>query len=398
MEAYPAFGYGIKRLRKALDLTQEALAHCVGCSLMTIRKIEAGDRRPSKQLAQRLAECLHIAPSRRALFLKEARTGVPCAPLLDPTRPIPLLPHHLPTLPTALIGREQEMAQITTLLQQEEVRLVTITGPGGIGKTYLALKVAETQLEHFAREVYFVPLTPLLSAELLVATIAVTLRFSFQGSLDQQIQLLTYLHDKKILLILDGFEHVQAGASLIAEILRQAPATTLLVTSRERLHTQGEWVLDLLGLSFPQTDQIEAEQHYSAMQLFFYCAHRLNAPLTRSAEEIRAVGRICQLVEGMPLALELAAAWTRTLSCLEIAHELEQGLTLLTTTASTVSERHRSILVVCEHSWNLLTKESAHQRGASRLSAPLRLSWRLPTCRRRADRPCEPPSSGCAHR
>ena len=357
MEASPSFGYGIKRLRKALDLTQEALAHCAGCSIMTIRKIEAGDRRPSKQLGERLAECLHIAPPQRALFLKESRTGVPGATLLDPTRPIPLLPSHLPTLPTTLIGREQEIAQITTLLQQEEVRLVTITGPGGIGKTHLALKVAETQLEHFAREVYFVPLTPLLSAELLVATIAVTLRFSFQGSRDQKIQLLTYLHEKKILLILDGFEHVQAGASLIAEILRQAPATTLLVTSRERLHTQGEWVLDLAGLSFPHTDQIEEEQRYSAMQFFLHCAHRHNAPVPPSAEEMRAVGRICQLVEGMPLALELAAAWTRTLSCRDIAHELEQGLTLLTTTSSTVPERHRSILVVCEHSWNLLTAE-----------------------------------------
>src|SRR5439155_11836541 len=123
------------------------------------------------------------------------------------------------------------------------------------------------------------------------------------------------------------------------------------------LNIQGEWVLDLSGLSFPQTDQIDAEQRYSAMQLFFHCARRLNAPVTRSAEEMRAVGRICQLVEGMPLALELAAAWTRTLSCLEIAHELEQGLTLLATTSSTVSERHRSIRVVCEHSWNLLTAE-----------------------------------------
>src|SRR5437773_580568 len=193
MEASPSFGYGIKRLRKALDLTQEALAHCVGCSVMTIRKIEAGDRRPSKHLAERLADCLQIAPPQRALFLKEARTGVLGVPHLDPTRPVPLLPHHLPTLPTTLIGREQEMAQITTLLLQEEVRLVTITGPGGIGKTYLALKIAETQLEHFAREVYFVSLTPLLSAELLVATIAMTLRFSFQSSVDQQVQLLTYL-------------------------------------------------------------------------------------------------------------------------------------------------------------------------------------------------------------
>src|SRR5947209_17499510 len=249
------------------------------------------------------------------------------------------------------------MAQITTLLQQEEVRLVTITGPGGIGKTYLALKVAETQLEQFAREVYFVPLTPLLSAELLVAAIAVTLRFSFQSSIDQKMQLLTYLHEKKILLILDGFEHVQVGASLIVEILQQAPAMTLLVTSRERLHAQGEWVLDLSGLSFPQTDQIDEDQRYSAVQLFLQSAQRLNAAVTFSTEEIGAVGRICQLVEGMPLALEMAAAWTRTLSCLEIAHELEQGLTVLTTTSSTVSERHRSIRVVCEHSWNLLTAE-----------------------------------------
>src|SRR5260370_29963649 len=111
MEVYLSLGNEIKRMRKALDLTQEALAQCVGCSVMTIRKIEAGNRRPSTHLAERLADCLHIAPSGRALFLKEVRTGVPGAPLLDPTRPAPLLPHHLPTLSTALIGREQEIAQ-----------------------------------------------------------------------------------------------------------------------------------------------------------------------------------------------------------------------------------------------------------------------------------------------
>jgi predicted ATPase len=275
---------------------------------------------------------------------------------------LPLPPHKLPSQPTPFIGREGELAEITQRLTNPTCRLLTLIGPGGIGKTRLALEVGTRLLpgEAFPGGIYFVPLSALSSADFTISTLAETLKITFQGGEAPKTQLLNFLGELKqaMLLILDNFEQLADGADLLAAILRRAPAVKLLVTSRERLNLRNEWVLDIRGLSFPQSLQPgEALAGYSAAQLFLETATRLEATFALSEADIPHLARICQLVEGMPLGLELAAAWVRVLSCREIAQEIEKNLKFLTTPLQDVPARHRSMTAVFDHSWNRLSPE-----------------------------------------
>ncbi len=272
-------------------------------------------------------------------------------------------PHNLPPQPTPFIGRENELVALADLLAQPACRLITLVGPGGIGKTRLALQAATDQIEAFAQGVSFVPLAPLRSSEFLVPAIASALGLAFSGREDPRAQLLTYLRGKEVLLVLDNFEHLLEGTELLVDILRRASVVTLLVTSRERLNLQGEWVFDIPGLQVPAGDQTEGVEDYSAVALFVQRARKVHARFTFGEAEKLAVARICQLVEGMPLGVELAAAWVRALSCADIAQEIEQSLGFLTTSLRDVPERHRSLRAVFDHSWRLL---SADERGVFR--------------------------------
>jgi predicted ATPase/transcriptional regulator with XRE-family HTH domain len=358
MEENISFGHWLRRRRKALDLTQDALAQQVGCSVVTIRKIEAGERRPSQQIAERLADCLEIKPVERTLFMKASRTYsgpnmVESFPSL-PTRVS--RPHNLPSQPTALIGREKEIARLSTLLQRTEVRLVTLCGPGGIGKTHLALAVAEVQLDAFLHGVYFVSLAPVSSADFLVSTVANALQFSFSGTADPKIQLLAHLREKNLLLVLDNFEHLLDGIELVIDIIQQAHGVVVLITSRERLNIEREWVIELAGLPFPRTKkQLQSEGTYGAVQLFMERTRQVAPEAPILEVEVPYVTRICQMVEGMPLAIELAAAWRRALSCEEIAGEIEKSLSFLARASRGSLPRHRSMISVFDHSWNLLS-------------------------------------------
>lgn len=357
MEDGISFGHWIRRRRKGLDLTQDALAQQVGCSVATIRKIEAGSRRPSRQIAERLADCLEIKTAERTLFIEASRA------YSGPNMPdsFPLLrkktnrPHNLPAQLTALIGREKEMTTIFALLQRAEVRLVTLCGPGGIGKTRLAFSAAEAQLEAFTQGVYFVSLAAVSSADFLVSTIANAIQFSFYGTTDPKMQLLTHLREKNVLLVLDNFEHLLDAIELVIDIIHQAPEIVVLITSRERLNVEGEWVIELSGLPFPGAEKTsQSKEIYGAVQLFLERTYQVSTqPI--SEEELSSVVRICQLVEGMPLGIELAAAWRRVLSCEEIVHEIEKSLAFLATTSHGTLPRHRSMISVFDPSWNLLS-------------------------------------------
>jgi predicted ATPase len=241
---------------------------------------------------------------------------------------------------------------------------VNLFGPGGIGKTRLALAAARQALEAFPDGVYFVSLAPVGEAALMVPAIAEALRFTFYGQTDPKDQLLDYLSQKRLLLVVDNFEHLRDGADLLSDIVRQAPEIAVLATSRERLHLQEEWVYEVQGLPFPavkdatsavskNSDVIDA---YAAVQLFVQRARQTEAGFAPSPDEIADIGRICRLVEGMPLGLELAAPWIRTLSCREIAAEIEHSLDFLTTLLRNVPERHRSLRVVFEQTWGRLSQ------------------------------------------
>lgn len=285
--------------------------------------------------------------------------------MLQSSQPLTRAPtFHVPPQPTPFIGRAEEVVEITDLLADPACRLLTLVGPGGIGKTRLAIQVATDMSGSFRQGVYFVSLQAVRAAEFLLAAVADAFNFSLRGQEDPQIQLINFLSGKEILLVLDNFEQLlppavsdEAGIALLASILETAPTVKLLVTSREVLNLQEEWLYPVQGLPFPNTPLPagdEQEEKYSAIQLFVERARRVRRDFSLAAEQTE-VTRICQLVEGMPLALELAASWTKTLSCEVIAAEIQRNLNFLATNLRNVPERQRSMRAVFNHSWQLLS-------------------------------------------
>lgn len=228
MDAEVSFGAWVARRRRTLDLTQAEVARCVGCSVPGLRKIESDERRPSRQMVERLAECVQIPPDQRLLFLQTARgerrverLGSPLTEPLAGVKPEPSRPvSNLPIPPTPLLGREAELATLPRLLRAPQCRLLTLVGPGGIGKTRLALATASTQQALFPDGVYFVSLASLTSAQFIVPAIADSLGFTFSGPVEPKIQLLHYLRAKCLLLVLDNLEHLLEAGVLLAELLQ----------------------------------------------------------------------------------------------------------------------------------------------------------------------------------
>ncbi len=265
--------------------------------------------------------------------------------------------HNLPLQLTPFIGREEELIRVAECLEDPACRLLTLVGPGGIGKTRLALQAAGEQVEAFPHGVFFVRLTAAETPDLLVPAIAGALQLPFSSSADPQTQLLDFLRSLEMLLVLDGFEQLIDGAGTLLEILQAAPGVKLLVTARQPLNLQAERILDVHGLPFPPPGTLKRLESYAAVRLFLQHARRVQATFSLSPETAPHVARICQLTEGMPLAIELAVPWLRVHSCAEIAQELERSPDLLATAMQDVPTRHRSLRAVFEHSWRLLTEE-----------------------------------------
>ncbi|HSR31205.1 MAG TPA: protein kinase [Anaerolineae bacterium] len=291
-------------------------------------------------------------------------------PTPDATRPR----HNLPAQPTPFVGREAELTELARLLGDPDVRLLTILGAGGMGKTRLALEAGAAQLGSFEHGVYFVSLAPLESVEAIVPTTAEALGFSFYEGGEPRQQLLAYLREKSKLLIMDNFEHLlvgrepghRDGVGLVTDILQTATEVKILITSRARLNVQGETLFHLAGMDYPEplpaaeAETPEGALDYSAVKLFLQSARRVRPGFELADDDLRYVTRICRLVQGMPLGILLAAAWLTMLSPAEIADqisgEIAASLDFLETDQRDVPDRQRSMRAVFDHSWNLLTE------------------------------------------
>lgn len=290
-----------------------------------------------------LAEELGIDPSQQTTLLYERiRTA-------SNTRR-----HNLPVPTIPFVGREDALTQIEAQLGRPSCRLLTLVGPGGIGKTRLALQIAKNSVGSYLNGVYHVPLAAVSAPEFIVPAIAQAVGYTFSGAVPPKEQLLSYLQAKEILLLLDNFEHLLAGSQLLAEMSRTLPDVKLIVTSRERLNLQTGWTFEVEPLPLPNG---RLPYPNDALILFEKMAQRAQAGFKLSEESLPDVAQICRLVAGVPLGIELASAWVRQLSCAEIRQELQQGVAFLQTRAGDVPDRHRSLQAVFDHSWALLTAE-----------------------------------------
>lgn len=361
------FGEWLKRRRKELDLTQAELACMAGCSIFALRKIESGERRPSKQLAGLIAKAVGIPFEEQSNFIRVARGELNLERLGSPEdesssrithEPAPHLPTIcLPVATTPFIGREAELTRLGRMLQDPQCRLMTIAGLGGIGKSRLAVEAASRHADLFPDGVFFVPLASLNSPSFLVPAIADVINLRFQGKAEPRLQLLEYLGDKELLLVLDNAEHLLDEVGVFSEILEHCPGVKLLVTSQDRLNLLSEWVFEIQGLVVPPLKSESPLETYSSVALFLQCARRVRADFTPGSHEQDWVVQICRMMEGMPLGIELAAAWVGVLTCEEIAREIERNIDFLSVSMRDLPERHRSLRAMLNYSWNLLKPE-----------------------------------------
>jgi len=361
---------GIEVARRMLEL--EPLQEEAHRALMWFL-VTAGQR--SAALAQYetcryvLREDLAVEPSAATVALREeiARAGgfTELGRGSPARRPVVAPDPNLPRPLTTLVGRERELARLHELLDDPACRLVTLVGPGGIGKTRLALEVAGHATARHRDGVVFVslvgvsPARPEEAADLVVANLAHALGVSLAVPRDPLELLVDHLAGRELLLVLDNLEQLRDAAGVVAELLRRAPGVQVLATSRRRLGLGVEWLLEVPGLPYPPAG-VEAAG-YEAVQLFQERARLLRPDLP--ATDAAGAGRVCRLLAGVPLAIELAARWVRSASPTAIADRLAGGLDLLQTTEQDVEQRHRSLRAVIDWSWQLLTDQERDALG-----------------------------------
>ncbi|MFZ6027903.1 MAG: tetratricopeptide repeat protein [Chloroflexota bacterium] len=370
MEGFHTFGQWVKQRRKALGLTQANLAQRVACSKSMINKIESDLRSPAKPTIELLALHLKIHPADYAGFVRLAQPHL----LVEPgdsleesvatakTLPVPANAHRLPLTP--LIGREREVAAACAILQQAGTRLLTLSGPGGVGKTCLALQVAETMKENFPDGVHIVSLASIRNPALVLSSIAQALGLQSIHTIHNQHddgQLVTYLHEKHALLILDNFEQVLPAARVIAELLAVTRYLKALVTSRAALRVSCEYEFVVSSLASPGAKPGTAPAalaQFPAVQLFVQHAHAAHAGFALTTENAQSVAEICTRLDGLPLALMLAAARCKVLSPEAILKRLKGAmggaLDLLSGRIQDLPARHQAMRQTIDWSYHLL--------------------------------------------
>lgn len=383
------FGQTMLTLRAAIGLTQAGLAEMLGVSRQSVAEWESGGKYPKFNHLQAFIALAvqhhafstgHEAEEIRALwkashqkvllderwlvelFDQTTANPTPAETVDEPPQPNSprLVFNNLPFQPTPFIGRADELNEIATLLHDPACRLLTLLGTGGIGKTRLAIELASRQAAAYADGVVFVGLASISDAHQLTLAVGDALNLSFVGQANPVSYLLAELRERNLLLILDNFEHLLAGITLVNEIISNAPQITVLVTSRERLRLRAEWLFEVGGLAYPTKIQSEPQAaeaaQYSAVQLFIGRVRQIQPRLPLAALALNSIVQICQYVEGMPLAIELAAASTYTMPLLEVEQRIRLNLDTLSTHFYDASPRQRSLRATFDYSWDLLNE------------------------------------------
>ncbi|MFL5735103.1 MAG: tetratricopeptide repeat protein [Chloroflexia bacterium] len=364
------FAQWLKKRRRAVGLTQEELADRIGCSPETIRKFEKGTRRPSKQMAELIAEAVGVPREDWPDLVQFARVRLEGEELdladlahVDDAGIAEASPRertNLLTWPTSFIGRDKEQARLAELLMNEGVRLLTLTGPPGIGKSRLSFKVAYDLLDNFRDGVFWVPLSPVTDPSLVLP--AVTQALKVKETPDQgRLELLkNYLREKQMLLLLDNFEHVVEAGPFVADLAEHCPELKVMVSSRSPLNLYGEHEFEVPPLDIPDpedSEDLESIAQCAAIELFVQRSRAVNPAFELTERNALVISEICRQLDGLPLAIELAGARSKVLTPQAILARLSNRLKLLTHGPHDLPARQQTLKGAIDWSYDLLGTE-----------------------------------------
>jgi predicted ATPase/transcriptional regulator with XRE-family HTH domain len=355
-----AFGRLVKRLRNTADLTQEELAERAGVSARLISDLERGMiQRPRRDTVQMLANGLGLNGTERDTFVaitrRRAGSADPAAVAEPPAPPI-----NLPLAPVGLVGRQREVSAITSLLMQPEVRLLTLTGTGGVGKTSLAIDAAARVAGGFSNGAAFVDLAPVTDPALIGPTLARTLGMRFQAEESLIEQLIARLRDMHLIVVLDNVERLVSVGPELAQLLARCPGLTIVATSRQPLRLRAEREYPVSPLTLPNLRDLPELNELSripAIDLFIRRAQAVRPSIALNTKNARIIAELVVRLDGLPLAIELAAPRLRVLTPTELLARLDRRLPILVTGALDLPERHKSLRATIDWSYELLSHE-----------------------------------------